>query len=93
VGESEEIGDLAVVGALQCTTVQRTQLIRLQLESDSPPECIKTEVHYKKIGGNPAVTPVAVWERMYGNQAMMEPHREFVGFVRAVLNPSLGIID
>ena len=36
---------------------------------------------------------VVVWERMDGDQAVVEPDGEFVGLVRAVLDPCLSVVD
>ncbi len=63
-------------------------------ERSTPPgKGVGAECRDEVVSSHPAVSAVAVGERMDSNDAAMEPDRDFVDRVRVVLDPHPGVVD
>ena len=91
--EGEEFSHVAVVSRTQGMEVGGSQFVGVDIEAHSPGERFAVERSDEVVGGDSAVTSVAVRECVDRDQAVMKSNSDSVPFVCAVFDPRLCVID
>src|ERR1022692_896039 len=65
---------------------------RDRVDSPSPRKPFTAELHRQQIGQQAGVPAIAVRERVNLHQPVMEAQRDFIGWIRFVFDPCLGVV-
>ena len=89
--EGEELFHVAAISTTKRVKVGAPQFVGIGAEPGAPGERFAVERSDEVVGGDSGVASVTVRKRVDGDQAVVESNSDFVLFICAVFDPSLGV--
>ena len=81
------------IGGFECSDIRLSRLGWIDQIDPAPYEAWLAELNSEQISYQARETPVAVRIGTNSHNAVDEPHRDFVGRERGVLDPIFGVVD